>query len=148
MTDELPLPGQNRAALMTQLAKNQPELSRDIIHGLPYTYADVAFAARHEMAVTVGDVLMRRTHVAFESRDHGIEVAGGIADLMADILGWNDAECRAQIEMYVAEVKRGLSVNGLPARSRSPADAPVAGVAGLRPRNTDNACAQTMSRVL
>ena len=33
--------------------------------------AEVVYAAGFELACTVGDVLLRRTHLAFETRDHG-----------------------------------------------------------------------------
>ena len=50
-----------------------------LVTGLPYTTTDVSDAADHEFACTIADVLVRRTHLAFETRDHGAAVAPRVA---------------------------------------------------------------------
>jgi glycerol-3-phosphate dehydrogenase len=47
--------------------------------------------------VHVGDVLVRRTHVAFETRDNGRAAARRIAPLMRALLGWNETETARQV---------------------------------------------------
>lgn len=111
LTSEEPLPGQDRGTHVAKLAKSDPELARAIIHGLPYTLADVEFAVRHEMAVTIADVLVRRTHVAFETRDNGIGVAGNVAGVMSRVLGWSPAQSREQVDFYGTEVRRVFGVS-------------------------------------
>jgi len=50
----------------------------------------------HELARTLGDVLIRRTHVAFETRDHGLSIAPAAAQQLASLLDWNvDDELQA-----------------------------------------------------
>ena len=39
---------------------------------LPYTIGELRYSAANEMAQTLGDLLIRRTHLAFETRDHGV----------------------------------------------------------------------------
>ncbi len=112
-TSEEPLPGQDRDVGVRKLAALDPELAREIVHGLPYTFADVEFAASHEMAVTIADVLIRRTHVAFETRDNGMGVAGDVARVMSRVLGWSTDEASAQVEIYAAEVRRVFAVSAL-----------------------------------
>lgn len=46
-------------------------LKRALTESLPNIEAEVPYAARHEMAITVADVLSRRTRVELLSRDHG-----------------------------------------------------------------------------
>jgi glycerol-3-phosphate dehydrogenase len=45
------------------VAAERPELAGPILPGLPDLLAEAAFAARHEQAGTVGDVLLRRTRL-------------------------------------------------------------------------------------
>jgi glycerol-3-phosphate dehydrogenase len=45
------------------IATERPELAEPILPGLPDLLAEAAFAARHEQAATVGDVLLRRTRL-------------------------------------------------------------------------------------
>src|SRR6185312_2559362 len=59
---------------------------------LPYTVNDVLAAVGHEMACTIGDVLVRRTHLAFEIRDHGAAVAPRVAAILAPQLGWSTSD--------------------------------------------------------
>ena len=56
------------------------------------------------MARTLADVLIRRTHIAFETRDNGRGVARRIAPLMAALLEWSDEEQAGQLAAYEREV--------------------------------------------
>jgi glycerol-3-phosphate dehydrogenase len=61
-----------------------PALARPLVAGLPYLAAEAVFAARHEMATTVDDVLSRRTYwlLAWARRWGGtVAVAGRRAGL-------------------------------------------------------------------
>ena len=46
---------------MLALAEGRPELLEPVVAGLPYTGAELLYAAREEMARTLDDVLARRT---------------------------------------------------------------------------------------
>jgi glycerol-3-phosphate dehydrogenase len=65
-----------------------------IVPGLPYLLAEVRFAVEREFARSVGDVLVRRTHVAYETEDHGAGAAERVAGMLAEMLEWT-AERRA-----------------------------------------------------
>ena len=58
---------------------------------LPYRLREVLWAARHEMARTVEDVLARRTRALFLDARAAIEAAPVVADLMAKELNRSDA---------------------------------------------------------
>lgn len=80
--------------------------------GLPYTFGELRYSARHEMAFTLSDLLVRRTHIAFETRDHGTVMAPRVASAIAPILGWDrDAQVRA-VDAYIADVARLFSIDG------------------------------------
>ncbi len=104
-TDTRPLPG---SAIRPADADWR---STALITGLPYTTTDVSDAADHEFACTIADVLVRRTHLAFETRDHGVGVAPRIAELLASRLGWSAADIARELESYGAEVARLFTID-------------------------------------
>jgi glycerol-3-phosphate dehydrogenase len=81
-----------------------------LVEGLPYTADDVVAAARDEFACAIADVLVRRTHLAFETRDHGVSVAPQVARLLAPFLGWTDADIARAVADYRAEVARLFTI--------------------------------------
>jgi glycerol-3-phosphate dehydrogenase len=81
-----------------------------VIEGLPYTMGELRYSVQHEMARTLGDLFIRRTHVAFETRDHGATAAPVVAEAIAPLLGWDFAQQRRAIEQYEREVDRVFAV--------------------------------------
>ena len=57
---------------------------------LPFRLREVVWAARHEMARTVEDVLARRTRALFLDARAAIEAAPTVANLLARELGRSD----------------------------------------------------------
>ncbi|MGV3708498.1 MAG: glycerol-3-phosphate dehydrogenase/oxidase [Gemmatimonas sp.] len=94
-------------------AQRDPSLARRLVQDLPYCTAEVAHAVEREMACTIADVLVRRTHIAFETRDNGRGVAKRIAPLMAALLGWNAEEESAAIAAYDADVLRLFRIDAV-----------------------------------
>jgi glycerol-3-phosphate dehydrogenase len=104
-TDVLPLPGDRRPAIWA-LADNDPDLLMPLSPGLPYIGAEAVYAAQAELACTLSDVLVRRTHVAFETRDAGRAAARVVASILAPRLGWTEAETARQLERYDQDAER------------------------------------------
>jgi glycerol-3-phosphate dehydrogenase len=73
---------------------------------LPYLKAEIKYAVTHEGAMSVDDVLSRRTRIAFEAKDQGISLVAMVADLIAPTLGWSKAEKDASIDDYLEKVNR------------------------------------------
>jgi glycerol-3-phosphate dehydrogenase len=92
-------------------AQRDAALRERLVDALPYLYAEVAHAVEREAACTLADVLMRRTHVAFETRDHGLAAAARIAPLVGRLLGWSDAQREAALTEYAADVVRIFAVD-------------------------------------
>jgi glycerol-3-phosphate dehydrogenase len=88
-------------------AERDAALAQPLVAGLPYIGAEVLYGAQREMACTVADVLMRRTQIAFETRDAGRSAAPRVAALLASDLG----EQRAAVEKYGAEAERVFAVD-------------------------------------
>lgn len=91
--------------------QRDPALGHRISEQLPYLLAEVVHAAEREMACSLGDVLIRRTHVAFETRDHGRAAAQRIAPLLQAALGWSDDAREAHLTRYDTEVTRLFAID-------------------------------------
>jgi glycerol-3-phosphate dehydrogenase len=87
-----------------------------LVAGLPYITDDVSAAADQEFACTIADVLVRRTHVAFETRDHGVSVAPRVAELLAPRLSWTESVIERALADYRAEVARLFTIDDAEAR--------------------------------
>jgi glycerol-3-phosphate dehydrogenase len=83
-----------------------PQLSQPLAHDLPYIRAEIHYAASHEGARSVEDVIARRTRLAFEAIDEGVYLADEIAEIIAPVLGWSDDRKRESIENYRTLVSR------------------------------------------
>jgi glycerol-3-phosphate dehydrogenase len=69
-----------------------------------YLRAEVVYAASHEGAVHLDDVLARRTRVSFETFDRGVGSARPAAELMAGTLGWDGERVEREIAHYTAQI--------------------------------------------
>ncbi|MEZ5238198.1 MAG: glycerol-3-phosphate dehydrogenase C-terminal domain-containing protein [Microthrixaceae bacterium] len=95
--------GGEARALMAMI-QGEPSLAQDLVSGLGYVEAEVVFAARYEMANTVGDVLSRRTRARIYGRDDSLDAAQRTAELMAAELGWDAEQVASEVEQYRAEI--------------------------------------------
>jgi glycerol-3-phosphate dehydrogenase len=104
----------SEATELSALIAADPSLGEPLVAGLPYLRAEAVFAARHEMACTVDDVLSRRTRARLQARDASAAAAPAVARLLADELGWDDAQTRAQADTYLALIEAERTAPGLP----------------------------------
>jgi glycerol-3-phosphate dehydrogenase len=89
------------AAEVRSLISADPTLGEALVDGLAYVRAEVVYAARHEMATTVDDVLSRRTRARLFDRAASERAAHDVAALLAPELGWDDAERDRQVHAYL-----------------------------------------------
>jgi glycerol-3-phosphate dehydrogenase len=92
------------------MISSDPALNTRVIPELPYTIAELRYAVASEMALTLSDVLMRRTRIAFETRDHGVGVAAAVADAVSGPASWDKHQKRAQIDAYTDDVARVFGI--------------------------------------
>jgi glycerol-3-phosphate dehydrogenase len=90
-----------------RLAAGNGELRRPIEGGEGAIAAEVIHAVRHEQALSVADVLLRRTCIAL-SAGRGLAAAPAVADLLSRELGWDTRQRNAAIDAYAEEVERAL----------------------------------------
>jgi glycerol-3-phosphate dehydrogenase len=89
---------------LLDIIRRKPELGRRIA-GTEYLRVEAHYAASHEGALHLEDVLTRRTHLSFETHDRGAAAAEQIADLMGDVLGWDASVKAAEVAMYRRRVE-------------------------------------------
>ncbi|PZQ90547.1 MAG: glycerol-3-phosphate dehydrogenase [Leifsonia xyli] len=69
-----------------------------------YLAAEAVYAASHEGALHLDDVLARRTRMSIEAWDRGVSAAPVAARLMGEVLGWDEARIAHEVERYVERV--------------------------------------------
>ncbi len=73
----------------------------EVLHpALPYTHAEVVWAARAEMARTVEDFLARRVRALFLNAAAALEMAPKVADIMAKELEMDNAWKKEQLQNF------------------------------------------------
>jgi glycerol-3-phosphate dehydrogenase len=97
------------AAAVRALVAADPSLGTPLVTGLPYLRAEAVYAARHEMATTLDDVLERRTRAHLFDRDATRAAARDVALLLAPELGWDADEVDRQVAAYEAICERELA---------------------------------------
>jgi glycerol-3-phosphate dehydrogenase len=82
------------------LCEAQPDLDRPLHGALPYLKAEVVWAARHEMALTVDDCLARRTRALFLNARAAWEMSPEVASLLAAERGKDQAWAGEQVRVF------------------------------------------------
>lgn len=88
-----------RARDVVAEAKSDPALLAVVHQETGAIGAELTFAMRHEFALSLADVMARRTLLAF-APGHGLESIGHIADLLARSFNWDAARRAAEIQGY------------------------------------------------
>ena len=79
---------------------------REPLTGAPdYLRAEAVYAASHEGARHLDDVLARRTRISIETFDRGAGVVEEVARLVAPVLGWGEEQIQREIEHYRKRVE-------------------------------------------
>jgi glycerol-3-phosphate dehydrogenase len=78
------------------LAETQPNLTERVGDGIPVIGAQLVWAVRHEMAITLTDAVMRRTPLGALGHP-GDDTAGRAAAIVAAELRWDEARTRREL---------------------------------------------------
>lgn len=99
------------APAIQALTRSDPALGERLHPDRPTVAAQVVWAARHEMARTVEDVLSRRTRELLLDARASIDMAPRVAELLAAELGRDQAWQESQVDAYRA-LARGYLIEG------------------------------------
>ena len=89
---------------LLQLIAQRPELREPLPEADAYLRAEALWAASHEGARHVDDVLARRTRISIESWDRGLAAARPVAELMAEVLDWSPEQIDQEVAFYEARI--------------------------------------------
>ena len=90
------------------LAENDRALYEPLPGAEEYLKVEIRYAATHEAALHLDDVLTRRTRVSIETPHRGSESARAAADVLAPVFGWDDDRVEAEVAAYLAQVDAEL----------------------------------------
>ena len=96
------------------IAARNTALAAPVVPTLSYIVAELRYAVEQEMALTLGDLLIRRLHIAFETRDHGLEAAPAVAPAVGPLLGWGEKDYGTQLRAYSEEIGRIFGIDEAP----------------------------------
>jgi glycerol kinase len=95
-----------------ELASSDQSLALPLIEGAAPIRAQVVYAVRKEMALTIEDVLARRIGLQLFSWRLGIRAAPTVAALLRKELGWSSGEEQRALEQYAARVNHMIESAG------------------------------------
>jgi glycerol-3-phosphate dehydrogenase len=88
------------------IIEEEPQYAERLIPDLPYLKAEILHAAMFEGALSVADVLMRRTRISFECSDSGLSVADEVAQIIAPTLGWSRTDAKKSVSQFTEIVSK------------------------------------------
>ena len=86
-----------------------PTLAEPITPSLPFTKAELLYACWGEMAITLEDILWRRTRIGW-TPGQGIDIAPQIAQFLGEQNNWSDTRIAAEVKAYCEHI-RWLNAN-------------------------------------
>jgi len=110
--------------------RQDPRLGRPLEGSKEYLAVEIVYAASHEGALHLDDVLTRRTRISIETADRGVISARPAATLMGGVLGWDEATIDREVDHYLARVAAEL--DSQEQRSDRTADAARLGASDVR----------------
>ncbi|GAA1435485.1 glycerol-3-phosphate dehydrogenase/oxidase [Mycobacterium cookii] len=93
--------------LITQIARH-PELGQPLVGAPTYLKAEALYAATHEGALHLDDIITRRTRISVQTPDRGVAAATEVADLVASALGWTAEQKANEVDHYLRRVEAEL----------------------------------------
>lgn len=82
----------------------RPDLAEPLDGAEDYLRVEASYAASHEGALHLDDVLTRRTRISVETFDRGLAAAPVVASLIGEVFGWDVATRRRELQHYESRV--------------------------------------------
>ena len=116
---------------LLDLVAADPTLGEPLAGAPDYLRVEAVYAASHEGARHLDDVLARRTHVSIETFDRGVRAAEEVAALVGPVLGWSAEQTALEIDHYRKRVEAEVESQQMP--DDATADAARLGAADVVP---------------
>ncbi len=113
------------------LIDEDPSLGQPLPGADDYLRAEIVYAASHEGARHLDDVLTRRTRISIETFDRGLGCCEEAARLMGRVLGWSQGQIDREVEHYRQRVAAERESQQMP--DDATADAARMGAADVVP---------------
>jgi glycerol-3-phosphate dehydrogenase len=99
---------------LLDLLADRPELGERIDGAEDYLRVEAVYAASHEGALHLDDLLTRRTHISIETFDRGLTAARDVAPLMGEVHGWDEDTVAGELAHYGARVAAEVESQRMP----------------------------------
>jgi glycerol-3-phosphate dehydrogenase len=115
------VPAETAARLIASYGSDALDVARDadgpdalspVAPDVPLSAAEVRYAIRHEMALTLVDVLERRTRLAFFATETARAAAPAVAAIAARELDWTEARMHEEIAAFTQQCDARLAWRG------------------------------------
>ncbi len=126
---------------LLDLIAERPDLGKPLTGADDYIRAEIVYAATHEGARHLDDAIARRTRISIETFDRGTDVAVEVAELMAGVLGWTNAQRDNEVDHYLKRVEAERESQTMP--DDETADAARMGAEDVVPIATTSSKAKT-----
>ena len=90
---------------LLDLVRADPGLGEPLAGAPSYLRVEAVYAASHEGALHLDDLLARRTRISIETWDRGLSAAPEVAALVAPVLGWDAADVDREVDHYRLRVQ-------------------------------------------
>jgi glycerol-3-phosphate dehydrogenase len=91
-----------------EIIKDDPKLAKPLTKDLPYLKAEIYYAASHEGARNIDDVISRRTRLAFEAPHSAVDLANDVATIIAPVLKWTPKQKKDSVNAYLDLAEREI----------------------------------------
>ena len=95
--------GEGYHAIQNFISKDAT-LAEPITSSLPFTKAELLYACWGEMAMTLDDLLWRRTRIGW-TPGQGLDIASQIAQFLGEKSNWDQAKITAEVEIYREHIR-------------------------------------------
>ena len=86
------------------MAEDKPDLLSPITDAPVYLKVEAVYAVAAEGALHLEDILARRMRISIEYPHRGVDCAREVAEIVAPVLGWDEADIQREVDTYAARV--------------------------------------------
>lgn len=115
-----------QATALLNLMEQDSTLAEPLVNRHPFVKAEVIYAVRAEMALTLEDLLLRRIRLGLVDWQAALSAAPAAAALLGAELGWSPEQQQAQQETFAGLIQQNIDRAGLSGNKTES----VVGVAG------------------